>query len=63
MQTALITPSNISRAVATHPVAMPAYNWTEQSRYDGAIMMSSTMNTKQTFNAHGTACDQTSDQD
>jgi hypothetical protein len=63
MQTEMLTPSRISRPVATHPVITPAYNWSKQSRYDETIKMGLTSSTKQTFNTKGQPCDRTSDQD
>jgi hypothetical protein len=63
MKTEALTPSSISNLVATKPVTIPAYNWSKQSRYDGAVKMGTTSNTKQTFASNGQPCDHTSDQD
>ena len=59
----MLTPSQISVKSSVAPITVPDYNFEDQNRWDGISMMSTTTNTRQTFDNNGNACDSTNDED
>ena len=59
----MLTPSQISVKPNVMPITVPDYDFDRQNRWDGISMMSTTSNTKQTFDGKGQPKDQTSDND
>jgi hypothetical protein len=59
----VLTPSKISSKPKIAPVMIPEYNFKEQNRWSGFLLMATTSGTKQTFDSFGNPRDNTSDQD